>query len=83
MIKITKREASKEGEYKFEVLKPGTVFRWSNGMVSLKLHQNKCVHLTFSDGDDWFGVSDGSIERMYDTVAVYGMIDEIIVKEIQ
>uniref|UniRef100_A0A6M3J0K7 Uncharacterized protein n=1 Tax=viral metagenome TaxID=1070528 RepID=A0A6M3J0K7_9ZZZZ len=82
MIKITKRDKSKEKEYKFEDLKPGTVFKWTNNEVSLKLENNKCIHLTDCDSDAWFILSDGSIERNNKITEVYGIIDEIIVKEI-
>ena len=84
-IKITKREANEKAEYKFEDLKPGTVFKWTNGMVSLKLgpNSNDCIHLTYSIGSNCFGISDGSVERNNKVTEVYGMIDEIIVKEIQ
>ena len=83
MIKITKIETSKEAEYKFEDLKPGTVFKWNSGIVSLKLICNKCIHLMCRNKNNWFTSGDGSVETYHRIVEVYGMIDEIIVKEIQ
>jgi hypothetical protein len=84
MIKITKRETSQKGR-KFEDLKPGTVFKWNSGVVSLKLRDNRCVHLFTNSVEDvlinkdWLVISDGSIERDREIEEVYGVVEEIIV----
>lgn len=74
MIIETISNPKHETEIKFGDLEPGTVFEFESGIKTLKLQDGKCVHLTFSDSDDWFILSDGSMEARRRITKVWGKL---------
>jgi len=60
-------------------LKPGTVFKFGNGVVALKLCIGKVLLLRFSNGENWFDIHDGSLNQYGATVL--GHLVEIIVEK--
>ena len=61
-------------------LKPGTVYKTKNEVSFLKLEDNKSVILTFATGEDWFCISDGSIEDNQPPITVLGHLVGIKVR---
>lgn len=56
-------------------VEPGTVFKFNNDIVSLKLQDGKVIHLNFW-GDELI-LSDDSLN--YKNIEILGRLDEIIV----
>lgn len=73
----TKREV-KEEKITIDDIEPGTVFKYGNGVVGLKLFE-KVALLKFSSGEDWFEISDGTMN--YHGIEILGRLNEIIVVE--
>lgn len=78
-MKITKRikaEPKKAEPPKLsEDLETGTIFRYENNVIGLKL-EDGCVLLKYTSGNDWLAT-----EGLYENVSiaeVLGKIDEII-----
>ena len=82
MIIETVSNPAHETEIKFEDLEPGIIFEFESGGCSgskesikaLKLDSKDCVLLTYSSGDDWFSLDDGSIVRKHKITKVWGKL---------
>ena len=61
-------------EIKFENLPSGTVFELEGGAKLLKLQGNRHIILTYSSGDDWFDVGDGSLIKNHKITKVWGKL---------
>jgi len=77
-MKITKREP-KELEKSFKKIEPGTIFKYEDGVVALKIDGNEAVLLNYlADKSDRFELAKG-----YKTFAIkriLGKLVEIVVE---
>lgn len=78
-ITVKPRKGSEKSK-NIEDLKPGTVFKFGNGVIALKLNDNAVLSLKFSSRRDWLQLSDGSMDY-HGVSEILGCLDEIIVVE--
>lgn len=79
IIEIVKNEEQVVEKIKFDDLEPGIVFQIDGeygelGAIALKLEEDKYVMLTYSSGNDWFVLGDGSMVEDCEITKVYGKL---------